>query len=667
VKLNFHHIRTLLGAELKLVFRDRRVLIASILLPVLLSPLLILGSQYSVKKREQALSTMNCFYTVAGERTNELRSVLARVLAAAGTNQGRLQETNAGDAMKALDAGAVHLVIATSDAVLAGWTNSASATNRTSGAAFHFRVAFRGDREESTAALDRLQSAVRGYRSQERERQLSERGWTLKVADLAPIEARDLARADQVAGLRFGRFLTLLLAVLLFSGAAVVATDSLAGERERGTLETLLASAVGRVEILMAKQLSILCVAVLVTLIQALNLLVYLHFKILPGSGDLAGVVTPGVILLLFILYLPFAALISSALLLISGRCRTYKEAQMMFLPAMLVGLLPALAPMLPGISLRSVFVLVPMANLAIGVRDVLGGARDWWFLAVAWLVTAGTAAWVVRQGVCLLASDRFVAGPLNIGSGSKSGRDLLERQVWAWFAALWGLLIIVSGYAQNLDVRAQILINMLGIFLAGSVAMIWRYRLNVVETLSLRRPHPAVWVGLAAAFPGGLITGVAIQQVANRLLPAPTSYMEAFGEALFGHPIPLWQMVVFVAVFPAVFEEIAFRGVLLHALRRRFHPVMVCVLVGLVFGVFHVALFRLAPTAWLGVLFGAATLLSGSIYPAIIWHFLNNTMGLVAQDQGFTESALGMDVYLPGAAMLGVGFWVFWRCRVRP
>ncbi len=128
-----------------------------------------------------------------------------------------------------------------------------------------------------------------------------------------------------------------------------MATDSLAGEKERGTLETLLTTAAGRTEIVTAKLLAVIIVALTTTVIQVGNLLVYVGFKIIPASAGFSAAIHPAATALVLVLFLPLAALAASGLLLVSGHARTYKEAQFMFLPVFLGGMVPALAAFLPG------------------------------------------------------------------------------------------------------------------------------------------------------------------------------------------------------------------------------------------------------------------------------------------------------------------------------
>jgi sodium transport system permease protein len=481
---------------------------------------------------------------------------------------------------------------------------------------------------------------------------------------LAVIDSQDLATRRQVAGLALGRGITLFLMLFILAGGAVVATDSIAGEKERGTLETLLTTAASRGEILAAKHLGVLAVALLITLLQSANLLIYVGFKVVPLPVNLAAAVTPGTVILLFFLYLPVAALVASILLLISGHARSYKEAQMFFMPAVFLCLLPALAPILPGVSLRSIVVLLPVANIAVAVKDILTGSFDWPMITLSWAVTAGAALWATRTTARFLLAERLITAADRDVVEAMGGLPLFERRVWRWFALLLAVLFLVSGDIAKLDLRLQLVINLM-VLLGGAVClMLRRYRLDPRTALALRAPKPMVWLGVLIAVPSGFITALGTFQLANHLLPVPTGLGESFSEALFPKNVPFWQVLLCITVLPGIFEELAFRGILLHGLHRRLHPVALVLVVGGAFGIYHVALFRFIPAASLGVMFTAVTLLTGSIYPAMLWHALNNALGVLAYKLQIPESGLDPVCYLAAAGMLAVAFWIFYRNR---
>jgi sodium transport system permease protein len=149
-------------------------------------------------------------------------------------------------------------------------------------------------------------------------------------------------------------------------------------------------------------------------------------------------------------------------------------------------------------------------------------------------------------------------------------------------------------------------------------------------------------------------------------LFPVPRDLVEAFGDVMLGADLPLWQMIFFLTVLPGVLEELTFRGVLLHGLRARLGPVPAVLAIGAIFGLFHVSLFRIVPTAYLGGLLAAVVLLTGSIFPAMVWHTLNNALALVPAHRGWVDvntELPGWSVYV-GLLGLGVCFAMLWQFR---
>lgn len=676
-------VLTLFRTELRMLLRDRRVLLTSVVLPMLLTPLLLLGSKTSIERREETLRQMTYRYAVTGPEAASVRELVrltaARVAPKSETNQACFQfaEESNQDAANALAKSSIHFILkglGPGDNRPGNSTNAAVAgqeagfdekeQKKPAAGAWTVKVVFRGDRDDSGTGSSRMQEALEETRRVQRAELLKRRGFPVKPSELAVLDSKDLASRRQVAGLALGRSLTLILMIFILTGGAVVAIDSIAGEKERGTLETLLTTGASRVEILTAKHLGVLAIGLLITLLQSANLWAYVGFKLLPFPAHLAAAVTPGTVALLFFMYLPVAALVASGLLLISGCAKSYKEAQMYFVPALLLGLLPAIVPVLPGVSLRSVVALLPVANVAVAVKDILTGSFDWPMIALAWLVTAGTAVWITRAGARFLLAERLITASDRDVVEATGGLPLFERHVWRWFALLWGVLLIVNGYIEKLDIRLQLVINLVVLFFGAVLLMLRRYHLDPRVALCLRAPRPLVWLGVLFAAPGGFIAALGVFQLANDFLPAPTSVIEAFGEGVLPKSIPFWQLLLFMTVLPGVFEELAFRGMLLHGLHRRLPPAALVLVVGVVFGIYHVALFRFVPTACLGMMFAAVTLLTGSIYPAMLWHALSNALGLLAYKLQIPETGLDPACYFAGGGMLVAAFWIFWRNR---
>jgi membrane protease YdiL (CAAX protease family) len=165
---------------------------------------------------------------------------------------------------------------------------------------------------------------------------------------------------------------------------------------------------------------------------------------------------------------------------------------------------------------------------------------------------------------------------------------------------------------------------------------------------------------------PSALVTGMGVAELFRRFVPVPERMLEEFARTFGAEGIPLWQLVLMVAVAPGIFEELAFRGVLLHGLSRRLRPVALAVAVGAIFGAFHVDLWRIIPTAYLGVLLSAVVLLTGSIYPAILWHALNNAIALVPVELGWVPPDVELPAWSYGFAVVGLAasFAILWGAR---
>jgi sodium transport system permease protein len=92
---------------------------------------------------------------------------------------------------------------------------------------------------------------------------------------------------------------------------------------------------------------------------------------------------------------------------------------------------------------------------------------------------------------------------------------------------------------------------------------------------------------------------------------------------------VPLWLIITTLAIVPAIFEELCFRGFIFGALRMRLSGIYTILASALLFGVFHEILSsgRLLPSTFLGLVLGWVRLHTRSVWPAIVLHVLNNSL----------------------------------------
>ncbi len=247
----------------------------------------------------------------------------------------------------------------------------------------------------SSAAADRVEEVIGEYRKDVVTARLSASG--LSEAFVKPVNTQqeNVASEQKVSGSRLGILVPYFMIFLCLMGAMHPAIDLTAGEKERGTLETILASSVHRGELVLGKFLLVLTASLTTT---AVSMASY-GYTLSRGSG--AAQITSGAKFTLtyqaagsiLLLVLPLAVLFASVLIAISLMAKGYKEAQSYIQPLMIVVILPAIVAMLPGVELNYALAMVPIVNVSLVIRELLTGNFPLNFLAVTFASTAAIAA----------------------------------------------------------------------------------------------------------------------------------------------------------------------------------------------------------------------------------------------------------------------------------
>jgi sodium transport system permease protein len=676
-------LATLYLYELRMLARDTRTLLIAIGAPLFLFPVMILVSRAVERRDQREIEEATYRYAVIGTEEAWARRLVERALA--------LQPSESDSALapasfveepverpdSLVSAGEFELAV---EGMTALEYERARELERPDSAAAGLgddpedalrvpvlRLHFRSDEDLSRAAAERLRERLERVRREYRDSVYRAHGMPFDPDRVGVLESSNVATAEREGGALLGLILTPLLLFLMLSGGSIVAADAISGEKERGTLETLLTTAARRSEIVNAKQLAVITVGVAVTVINLLNLLVYVVLGWIELPQSLAVSLSGLSLVVLLALFLPLTVLVSSALLLLSGWAKSYKEYQMWFFPLFLMFFVPALAGMLPGMDLRSAIAFVPVAGIGVAVREVMLGELDWPFLGIALASTALTAIGAARLTERALSTERLISAAELDEADLKGGPGLFPRRVLRWFGVIWVVLLLTSlWFGEALGVRGQVLFNLFGLFFVGSLLMVRTYRLDPVQAFALRPPPAAAWPAVLLGAPSALVTGLGISELFQSFVPVPERMLEEFGQLLGADGMPLWQMTLMMAIVPGIFEELAFRGALLHGLSRRLRPVPLALAVGAIFGVFHVTLWRILPTAYLGTLLAGVVLLTGSIFPAMLWHALNNAAALLPVELGWIgpEAALPLWSYPLGVSGLAASFAMLWATR---
>ena len=386
--------------ELLELTRDKKTLIFTILLPTLIMPLILFGFiTIAGKIADKAQNEMLEFVIVGGEYYPELEQAMLR-----SPEEGEkplnfklLTVKSDENIDELINSDKIRFAIVIPENVKHNIANGMSA-----------EIEFRYNDSATTSELiyRRVNSALESLKELELVKRYAKWGLSEEqgIAFSKPIDLVKKSTADdrEAFGEQFGALLPYILILVGLSGAMYPAIDLGVGEKERGTLETLLLTPVPRFNIVFAK------FAVIFTTSFISIFLSLLSFALVTGlfGSTMASVFNAGEsdkiasvlealsnisvvdILLMFSMLVPIAAIFASVLLSVSIYARTFKEAQNYMSPIMMLVFLPLILALLPGVKLDWVWAAVPITNIALAIKEIFKGTIDMGMLAVIFMTT---------------------------------------------------------------------------------------------------------------------------------------------------------------------------------------------------------------------------------------------------------------------------------------
>lgn len=362
--------------ELTDLLRDRRTIISMIVLPMLVIPAIMAGfGTVSARLMKDAMAQVPKIMLLGAESSPKIRAALTQekqfeLVPATPDYAARITD-------KSLRA-AVELP-ADFDARLAAAEAAVPVK------IFHYEGEIR-----SRFAADQLEKFFRELRDRTLAERLEQRGLPREFAKPLATARQNVAPPEKVAGSIVGSILPYIIILLCFTGAMYPALDLTAGEKERGTMETILSSPARRGQLVAGKFLVVLTISLSTALIAVTSMagfyLVTRGFFGFATKGSLSAgdmSIAPESLVAVFALLIPVAVTFTAVLLGLGSFARSFKEAQSYAGPMVMVVILPALATMLPGVELNWKFVFVPILNVSLATKEVFSGTYPWTMLSV--------------------------------------------------------------------------------------------------------------------------------------------------------------------------------------------------------------------------------------------------------------------------------------------
>lgn len=384
-----HNIGIVFKKELLDTIRDRRTIISMIVVPVIVFPLLMLGFSAAVMKLEQkSAQEIHKIAVVGGQNAPELVAMI---------------DTLSSVQISQVDPDSIESAINDKTLWAALEIPEDFQSHIQHGDSTSLTFIYNKAEIKSNFALEKLEGVARFYRDRIIQNRLQAKGVDPAVIKPFTLHEKNVA-AEKMGSFLLSMLTPYIIIVLSMIGAMYTAIDLTAGEKERGTLETILVSPIPRWQLATGKFLTILTASFVSTILVLVSMVGTLYFGIFSTqqAAELSGFqITPAMVFIIFLMMIPTSAMLAALLMSVSLFAKSYREAQSYISPMMILAILPALVSFLPGVELDYALAFVPLVNIALSIKNAIMGHINWLFVALIFLSTliyAGFAIFIAHR-----------------------------------------------------------------------------------------------------------------------------------------------------------------------------------------------------------------------------------------------------------------------------
>ena len=453
---------------------------------------------------------------------------------------------------------------------------------------------------------------------------------------------KNVASGKQSMGSMLGSVLPFLLIISLLMGTMYPAIDTTAGEKERGTLETLLTLPITNRQMIMGKFLTVALIGIISALLNILSMggiAIYI-VKIMKSYGgvkmnDVALSEFVPAILVGILAILAFSLFISAVTMCVTSFAKSYKEANNYITPLMLAVLFIGYIGFIPNVSLEGGMALVPVANICLLIKNLL-----------IFKVTLESVAVVLISNVlyaflAILLLSRIYDSESVLFNDGRGGLQLFEKRSNlkkggvptfsdAWFVLLFVIVLVIylGGILQS-EYGVYGVAGTQLIILSIPLVMAIYTKKDLKKTYSLRKPKAVPALGACIFILGIISVGIVITSIVSSVFKESSEASYESLKDIMDNGFVITLLIV--ALLPAICEEMMFRGYIFAAVREKYRPVVAMIFVAVCFGLYHMSISRLFVTGLLGFGLCMSTYYTKSIFPGMLMHFINNSYSVIA------------------------------------
>lgn len=371
-------ISTIFKKELKDTLRDRRTLIMMLVIPVLIFPIILNVFVGVSKSFQDEAANKKVNIGMVGAPNNIIESKLSALPSLLGEKTISTFKDTA-ELKKAIQNDSIDFGIVVPQTLM----NEIEA-KKTATINIIYNGTELGTKERADAYMDMIDQQLKRERYE---------ALNINEESITPIalEYSNTASAQEMIGKLAGGILPYIFIAFGFIGCMYPAIDLFTGEKERGTIETLLTTPIPRWQILFGKMGVVVLSGLLAATCALLGLFLSIEvFQIVedPALLDVIhSVLSVEFILMLFGLLIPLTIFFAGVMIPIAVYAKTFKEAQSIITPLNIVMVLPAMVGFFPGIELNAITALIPVVNIVLATKELMAGTLDYSLLALAFSV----------------------------------------------------------------------------------------------------------------------------------------------------------------------------------------------------------------------------------------------------------------------------------------
>lgn len=513
--------------------------------------------------------------------------------------------------------------------------------------------------DKSVVAFSMVQSALRSWEAHLRRSIFDDAALPEVLQYPARLEWVEVARGEQVAANVWSKMFPALLVIMALTGAFYPAIDLGAGEKERGTMETLLISPARRVELVLGKFCTIMVFSVCSALMNLASMAItgqQMASAMGAGLTDTFSLQFPPLSALVWvvILLLPLAALFSAICLALATFARSTKEGQYYLTPLLMVVMGLTMFCLSPTVEIAPMYSVLPVINVALLLKGLLlTSAQTGSLLAYAIPVLVSSFGysllaiwWAIdlynNEGVLFREAEKFdVRVWLRQLMRPRDAVPAFPEAVFCFIGLLLLQLAAMTFLQPDLTGTPEqiaqgmlrlICVQQLVTIACPAVFMGIMLTTSPRATFRLRRPTWSA-MGIAAGL-AVVVHPLSIELshflVRHGVFPQLPEAVGRVHALMSSETQPLWVLICVFALTPAICEELAFRGFILSGLARGGRLAIAIVISSIMFGVIHMIPQQIFNATLVGLLIGLLAVHSRSLFPAILFHFCTNSLALL-------------------------------------